>query len=122
MKLKKVCILCKKKFTPTGRFCIRCEPCRVIYQKAYIKKYHKENKDKINLHMKGKLAKERRMKFPEKARARDMVNNAVKSGKLTKLPCEECGSTNRIHGHHEDYSKPLKVVWLCPQHHKLKHI
>lgn len=119
---KKICVLCQKKFTPTGTFCIRCKPCRKLHQRTYIKIYNEENKDKINLRMKGEYARKRREKFPEKSRARDMVNNAVKSGKLIKLPCEECGSTKRVNGHHDDYSKPLKVVWLCPQHHKLKHI
>ena len=121
MKTKKVCILCKKKFTPTGTFCIRCKPCRVIHQKSYIKIYSEKNKDDINLRMKGKRAKERRNKFPEKTRARDAVNNAVKSGKLIKLPCEDCGSTRHIHGHHEDYSKALVVVWLCRACHLERH-
>jgi len=26
-----------------------------------------------------------------------------------------------IHGHHEDYSKPFEVIWLCRFHHKERH-
>lgn len=49
-----------------------------------------------------------------------MVNKAVKSGKLKKLPCVICGSEN-THGHHDDYSKPLDVIWLCHEHHMEHH-
>lgn len=51
--------------------------------------------------------------------AKDAVNNAIRSGKLVKSPCW-CGS-KRVEGHHPDYSKPLKVVWLCHKHHKEVH-
>jgi hypothetical protein len=62
-----------------------------------------------------------RIEKPERLKARDAVNNAVKAGKLSKQPCAVCGSSARIHGHHEDYSKPLEVIWLCPVHHKERH-
>ena len=26
-----------------------------------------------------------------------------------------------LHGHHEDYSQPLEVVWLCAPCHGLRH-
>lgn len=61
-------------------------------------------------------------KHANKKIAAQMVNNAVRSGKLKKLPCEVCGSTKRIHGHHDDYSKPLSVRWLCPKHHAEHHL
>ena len=41
---------------------------------------------------------------------------AVKKGKLSKRPCESCGAEATV-AHHDDYSKPLDVRWLCPQHH-----
>jgi hypothetical protein len=59
---------------------------------------------------------------PEKYRAQNAVSNAVRDGKLIKGPCAVCGATKRIHGHHEDYSKPLQVTWLCAVHHKQLHI
>ena len=48
--------------------------------------------------------------------ARNAVNNAVRDGRLIKEPCEICGTTE-THGHHDDYSKPLEVRWLCSRHH-----
>lgn len=52
---------------------------------------------------------------PVKRRAVNMVNNAVRDGRLLKQQCEQCG--NKAQAHHDDYSKPLSVRWLCPKHH-----
>lgn len=56
---------------------------------------------------------------PIKAKARRDVNNALKLGKLAKQQCEICGDT--AEAHHEDYSKPLDVRWLCRMHHRAHH-
>lgn len=53
---------------------------------------------------------------PTKRHAHHMVNNAVRNGKLVKLPCSVCGNP-KSEAHHEDYSKPLDVIWLCRKHH-----
>src|SRR5215471_410173 len=34
--------------------------------------------------------------------------------------CEDCGASNP-HKHHEDYSNPLKITWLCPKCHIKRH-
>lgn len=36
-------------------------------------------------------------------------------------PCELCGSSRNAVRHHDDYSKPRKIRWLCPQHHSDRH-
>ena len=57
---------------------------------------------------------------PIKYGAKTMVNNAVRDGKLKKAAvCESngCTATERLHGHHDDYAKPLEVRWLCPACH-----
>ena len=57
--------------------------------------------------------------------ANQLVNRAVRNGELVKPDhCSECGcnsSERRIEGHHEDYSKPLEVVWLCTECHGKRH-
>lgn len=58
---------------------------------------------------------------PKKYKAHYLLSNAVRDGRIEKEPCEVCGATEKIHGHHTDYSKPFDVVWLCPIHHKEKH-
>lgn len=58
---------------------------------------------------------------PDQYRATRAVGNAMRDGRLTKKPCEVCGGTSNIQAHHEDYSKPLEVRWLCVQHHHQLH-
>jgi len=58
--------------------------------------------------------KERKAKYGE-------YMNAIRNGWLTPQPCEVCGK-EKSQGHHEDYSKPLDVIWLCIRHHQDRHI
>ena len=61
-----------------------------------------------------------RLKYPAKTKARNMVGNAVRDGKLFREPCGDCGA-EKAHAHHDDYAKPLNVRWLCPAHHREWH-
>lgn len=54
---------------------------------------------------------------PEQHRAHQALGYAIKTGKVVREPCEVCGA-EPAEGHHEDYSKPLEVRWLCPVHHR----
>lgn len=58
-----------------------------------------------------------RRENPDRLRARNMVNYHVRKGNITRKPCELCGS-KKSQAHHEDYSKPLDVRWLCFKHHR----
>lgn len=53
-------------------------------------------------------------------RAHIAVWSAIAAAKLKKQPCEICGNP-RTDGHHDDYSKPLAVTWLCRKHHAERH-
>jgi len=77
------------------------------------KKYHQTQSCKVS-----RLASYYRMvrKYPEKYRARYLLKSAIKAGWITKGYCEVCGAT-KVESHHDDYSKPLEVRWLCHQHH-----
>ena len=52
--------------------------------------------------------------------AHQAVHYAIKKGTLVKQPCSVCGSL-KSEAHHEDYSKPLDVTWLCHKHHMHLH-
>lgn len=59
-----------------------------------------------------------RAKYPEKTRARQQAKRALAAGKIMRIPCH-CGQPGEMH--HPDYTRPLDVVWLCDEHHKLSH-
>lgn len=65
----------------------------------------------------------RRALHPEQVIAKRRVASAVRSGRLTRPErCSRCGTRCKAHGHHEDYERPLEVVWLCPQCHTNLHM
>lgn len=63
-----------------------------------------------------------RVKFHERAMARNALNNAVRDGKVTPWPvCAVPECSDKPEAHHPDYSAPLAVVWLCNPHHRAAH-
>jgi len=50
------------------------------------------------------------------------VARALKSGRLTKPSgCSKCGAAKHLIGHHDDYSRPFDVRWLCRRCHWRHH-
>jgi len=82
--------------------------------RAFIKAKQDRRKDKTNA-----WQKEYRKREDVKVRikAGRIFHNAIRSGKMERLPCVVCGNP-KSEGHHEDYSEPLDVIWLCRKHHK----
>lgn len=60
-----------------------------------------------------------RRKFPDRRRAQQYVEIAIRDGVLVPAPCCVCGTTECIEAHHKsyEYTKYLDVVWLCRRHH-----
>lgn len=58
---------------------------------------------------------------PRKRSASWRLRKAVYDGRVQKQPCEVCGIRRHVHGHHDDYAKPLDVRWLCALHHREWH-
>jgi hypothetical protein len=56
----------------------------------------------------------------DKICARSQVMIALEAGRMIKQPCAVCGTTS-AEAHHDDYSKPLEVIWLCKAHHGATH-
>lgn len=80
------------------------------------RKYQQSDAGKASL----KKSKEKWQKAnPEKRAAHLLLQTAVNSGDKSKpKSCQVCDREHyRIHGHHADYTRPLDVVWCCPQCH-----
>lgn len=60
-----------------------------------------------------------RAEHPDRWRAHNIRESAVRSGRVIPCPCWVCGAV--AEAHHPDYSRPLDVVWLCPAHHRQAH-
>lgn len=57
---------------------------------------------------------------PNRRAANTILNNAIRDGRVERLPCFVCGYSV-THGHHPDYDRPLDVIWLCAKHHREVH-
>ena len=116
-----------------------------IYQKIYQAEHRLERNKKSNIKSKTPRSKEVRKKWyqkkmkekdfriaryesqkkwreenPIKKRAHDIVRLHVSSGKIKSQPCVKCGS-DKSSAHHEDYRKPLEIIWFCHSCHMDHH-
>lgn len=112
--------------SPTGP----CKPCRRAYRIAYratdrgAATHRRCNRAWRERHPEKQIASQQRWsrEHPLKRWCENQVRSAIRSGRLTRLPCEICGAP-KTHAHHEVYDRasPLAVTWLCPLHHKRRH-
>jgi len=58
----------------------------------------------------------------EKIKAQNKVRNAIYRGKLIRPNiCDICKNVGNPHAHHEDYSKPFEIIWMCHKCHLYHH-
>jgi hypothetical protein len=106
-------------------FAHKCKICQKEYDKARLRdpkrmkarlEYQKtKGKDKHNAATRKWVANN-----TIKRAAHILVGNAIRDGMLVKKNCEKCNS-EKSNAHHDDYAKPLDVIWLCDDHHKIWH-
>lgn len=100
-----------------------CKACEKTYRQLEVNKASRLVYGRIySQSEKGKKthllsSKKYRRANPHKVKSKNIVNNAIRDGKIKREPCELCGSIFNIHGHHENYTKPLEIIWLCRRHH-----
>lgn len=73
----------------------------------------------------GRISNARRTRgatHQQQVRVGGLVNRRVRQGLLDKPNiCENCGKAKPLDGHHDDYSKPYEVKWLCRSCHMKHH-
>jgi hypothetical protein len=114
---------------PAGEFYARTRECKGCYcarvranRAARREQYSEYERRRLHTPEREQQRREaqrrRRSAHPEKNRARAMVGREVKAGRLIRQPCEVCGTNERVQAHHDDYSKPLEVRWMCFKCHR----
>lgn len=111
----------------------KCKKCRASYINEYRttpsgiasrakEKQYPENKKRYKQSEKGKLAEKRYKRNKEKESSKSALRYAVRTGKITPLPCFVCGE--KAQAHHPSYAPDMKLVvtWLCQYHHNQLHI
>lgn len=109
---------------------LKCDDCYNSYMREWYLKHREKKLQETRTYAQTPKAKSMRIKsykrmkekYPEKYKARYTLFNAMQRGEVSKQSfCASCYSELNIEGHHEDYSKPLEVEWLCQLCHKAKH-
>jgi len=120
------CLICNSEFIKAKSYSnhIRygCPSLRkaeiMIKKRKYIYTLLKNEKGKEKYR---KYSKTQRLRYPEKIKARRILNNEIRKGNILKKPCEECGDIKSEGHHFKGYLFPLMVKWLCHKHHYLIH-
>ncbi len=107
----------------TNRLSSKCKTCCMkdvkAYRASHIEDFRAIDRRRGMLPHRVSARDKWKAKYPERAMARYIVDRAIKKGYIVRLPCIVCGK--KAQGHHPDYSEPLNVVWLCPEHHQQEH-
>jgi hypothetical protein len=132
--MQKTCFKCKRELALTefyvhpqmgdGRL-NKCKECtkRDVSENYRANVEHYVAYEKARQQTPERRAKQRayvRRRPTEKRAANIAAGNAIRDGRLIRQPCEVCGS-EPAQAHHDDYSKPLDVRWLCRKHHLEHH-
>ena len=96
-----------------GKFCSR--RCQRAYQAKANAEAMRGSLTQAEMNARSRAKTPREVILAQRA-----VDTAIRNGSLQRGTCEVCGA-ERVDAHHDDYSKPLDVRWLCRRHHLQLH-
>jgi len=91
-----------------------CSWCNSVIENFKKKNYCKKCAAKYNREWRKKNPRSPEDKYKDNVRAKTRYR--IVKGILIKKPCELCGE-EKVEAHHDDYSKPFEIRWLCIKHH-----
>lgn len=124
-----ICSRCKKERTldhfhkkndVTRGFSYWCKDCCCRYHMENPNKIYKNRWNKEHMKLISLSSRNWAKKNPVKRWAEGKLYRALMAGRVIKLPCEVCGDI-KVQAHHPNYAKPLEVIWLCINHHRMVH-
>lgn len=139
MASSKVCFKCKQRKALSDFYrhpnmgdghlnkCKECTKCDVsAHRSANIARVRAYDRNRAKVAERTRKAaatsKKWRLEDSRRARCHSAVARALRSGKLEHKSCEwpGCSNDNSV-AHHEDYDRPLDVIFYCQPHHKARH-
>lgn len=116
-----------------------CGVCQKCKRRVYMRDWYRLNQENViarvkryrvrNIERVREYDRKRGYRNPqEQTAAHNAVRHALEKGELRRTPCELCGrepglirGREILEAHHEDYSRPLSVRWLCRDCHRAQH-
>ena len=96
--MEKLCTKCNKEPRRANTKQRWCKTCHNSFMREWRKTHTETEEQRI------------------KGNARSYLRVYIRRGKIARGICEVCGDLKTV-GHHDDYTKPLQVKWLCRKHH-----
>ncbi len=121
--LQYMCKTCRKRYEATKEVRERNR----LQQQKHKEKYREQQRIYNTSEHGRELNRKRSKKYwdanPIKNKARKKVRTAIQNGSMVRPDtCSSCGRKCKPEAHHEDYNKPLDVVWLCKECHTETHM
>lgn len=90
----------------------QCKDC----VRKYMAAWRNNNRERYN-----QYSRDYNLYHPLEKKARGILYRAILAGTVVKPElCQGCNKAKPLQGHHEDYTQPLEVEWLCKDCHEVR--